>query len=107
MSDIQEFQNRKGQVIGKFKFEDKTFRKKVKFSKHLFRMRDSWGIDKNTFDTLGELGCEQIRILDEEANRIYAISQRDFFQYSILDKWGEEDHQYFCQRQHFKIEDRV
>ena len=86
MSDIQEFFNRKQQSIGRFKFEDKTFRKKVRFSKHFFRMRDSWGIDKTVFNTLGDLGCEQIRILDEESNRIYSISYRDFFSLSILDK---------------------
>lgn len=107
MPDIQEFKNRKGQMIGQYKFDDKTYRKRVKHSKHLFRMRDSWGIDRSTFDTLGELGCEHIRILDEESNRIYSISYRDFFLYSVLDKWGDEDMQLFCQRQHFTIENKT
>lgn len=107
MSDIQEFTNRKGQSIGRLNLEDKVFRKKVRLSKHLFRMRDSWGIDKETFQTIGELGCKEIRIWEEEANRIYSISYPEFYQYCILDKWGEEDHQFFCQRQHFKIEEKT
>ena len=107
MSDIQEFQNRKGQPIGVYNFEDKTFRKKVKHSKHLFRMRDAWGVDKNVVETLRELGCEQVRIWDEESNRIYSISYSEFYQYSVLDKQGDEDHQFFVARQHFKIENKV
>ena len=106
MPDIQEFKNRKGQVIGVLNMTEKVFRKRVKFSKHFFRMRDSWGIDKSTFATLGDLGCEEIRILDEEAKRLYTISYRDFWAYSVLDKQGDEDHQLFCQRQHFKVEQR-
>lgn len=106
MSDIQEFQNRKGQNIGTYNFDDKTFRKKVKHSKHFFRMRDAWGIDKEVVNTLMELKCEQVRIWDEEYNRIYSISFNDFYQHAVLDKQGNEDHQFFVARQHFNIENR-
>lgn len=101
---MKEFKNKKGQVIGSYNEEQKIYRKRVRFSKHFFRMRDSWGIDKSVSEELRQLGCEQIRILDEERNIIYAISFNDFYEKAILDKWGDEDHQFFCQRQHFTIE---
>ena len=107
MSDVQELLDKNGVIVGRYKFEDKTFRRKVRLSKHLYRMRDSWGIEKTTFDTLGELGCEHIRILDEESNRIFSISYKDFWGYAVIDRFGNDIAQYFCPRQHFKIEQKT
>ena len=66
-----DFRNKLGQKIGTYK--EGIFRKRVKKSKHLFKSGDAWGIDSGVINQLDDMGCKQIRILDEESNTIYSL----------------------------------
>lgn len=52
---------------------DGVFRKRVKKSKHLMRLNDSWGIQLDALNKLKESGCTEIRILEEEENKVYSV----------------------------------
>jgi len=50
-----------------------VFRKRVKKSKHLMRMNDSWGIQLNALNQLNDQKCTEIRILETEENKVYSV----------------------------------
>ena len=52
---------------------DGIFRKKVQKSKHLMRMNDSWGVQLDAINKLREAGCTEVRILEQEENRVYSV----------------------------------
>jgi len=57
--------------IGSLK--DGVFRKRVKKSLHLMKMNYSWGIQLDALNKLKESGCTEIRILEEEENKVYSV----------------------------------
>lgn len=50
-----------------------VFRKRVSKSKHLMRMNDSWGIQLEALNSLQKAGCTEIRILEQEDNKVYSV----------------------------------
>jgi hypothetical protein len=61
----------KDKRIGSLK--DGIFRKRVKKSKHLMRMNDSWGIQLEAVNKLKKAGCTEVRILEVEENKVYSV----------------------------------
>jgi len=62
----------KDKRIGSLK--ENVFRKRVKKSKHLMRMNDSWGIQLDALTKLKSDGCTEIRILETEDNKVYTTT---------------------------------
>lgn len=49
----------------------KCFYKRVKESKHLMRVSNSWGIDADVFNKVVFIECDSIKILDTENDIMY------------------------------------
>lgn len=89
-----------GELVGN------EFRKKVRKSKHLFKIQDAWGIDALYFREVLQPNNYLIRILDLDDRTLYELSAKDFKKYGqhYHFKKGEIDHlaQIFCSRTRFK-----
>lgn len=79
---IKTFYNDRGNPIGLLN-DDLIFRKCVEGSKHLLKVMDAWGIDKNIVDELGTLKCKEIRIKDKETSIIYCVEISRFMEYAV------------------------
>lgn len=99
---METYKNKYGQPIGWLK--EGVFRKKVKESKHLFRLVDGWGIDRKVIDSLADNGCHTIRIKCTEKNLIYSISFTDFMDNAVQRQFGNADPQCFVSRKYFSTE---
>lgn len=62
---------RQGEIIGFFNDRENTFTKHVKESKHLYRVRDSWGIDGGYFYNVLLPRNAQISIKDVDTGIVY------------------------------------
>lgn len=82
---MQFFHNNK--LIGTLK--DNIFRKRVKKSKHLLRKLDAWGIQYDAFTELRNLNCEEIRIKDEDEDRVYAVAFDTIFKKGRVEDLGD------------------
>lgn len=75
--------------------EDLVFRKSVRFSKHLYRELDSWGIDRRIVQELVADNCVSIEITDLEDRVKYTVPLATFVkkaqQTNHLD-WGCQLH---------------
>ena len=92
-------------VIGDLDYEYRTFDKKVRLSKHLFKKFDAWGIDAQYFTDVLLPGNYTIRVFDLENEVMYKVSVKTWkknAQYFHF-KNAKEDHraQTFLSRRHF------
>lgn len=67
---MENFYNKRGQMIGSL--NENIFRKRVKKSRHLFKMLNAWGLDLDTLNQLKESGCTEVRIWETEEDKIYS-----------------------------------
>lgn len=58
-------------IIGDYNPEQKIFRKHVKHATHYFRKYNAYGIQKSAIDRLADLGCQEVRIKEEDTGNIY------------------------------------
>ena len=94
------FTNAKGQTIGLL-HEDNIYRSKRKGSKHILRIMDAWGIDKAVYDSLLKQGCTELRIKDEEDNKVYSVSMNIFDKFSVTRDFDGE--QMFLSRKFWTV----
>jgi hypothetical protein len=66
-----------GKIIGKT--EDKTFRKSVKASKHLYRQFNGYSIALSVLEELKGKGIENIEIFDKESKTLYRTTVETYF----------------------------
>jgi len=62
--------------------EDGVLKKKVKRSKHFFRVANAWGVDRATLEEAMVKGVECVELYDEETGDTYSASVDDFL------RWG-------------------
>jgi hypothetical protein len=93
------FTNLDGKKIGYASGE--SFTKRVKKSKHLLRMWNAWGIDKNIVNQLVEGGVTTIIIHECEENIDYVVSVKEFVEKGIEADFGYSS-QIFLSLIHFK-----
>lgn len=93
-------------IIGTLDDINRTFDKKVKLSKHLFRMFDSWGIDSDFFTDVLLPKNYTIRIFEQEENIFYKTTAEEWKKHARYYhfKQEDEDHkaQIFLSRRFFK-----
>jgi len=82
-----------------------VFPKQVKKSKHLFRSLDAWGIQLDALSELQKQGCTEIRIWEEEENKIYSTPFEKMWKESTVMRF--EGDQAFLPRSEWKVEERV
>ena len=86
---MEKFYNKKGQEIGTLK--DNIFRKRVKKSKHLMRKLNAWGIQLDALMELQKQGCKEIRVLEEEEQKIYSIPLEKIWKGCTVENFGDGD----------------
>lgn len=91
----QSFFNEKGQSIGSLR--DGIFRKRVK-TKNLMQIYNAYGIEKTVVEELEALGCQEIRLLDEEKT-LYTVPFSIFRRYAF--EKNHETPQYFLGRHYY------
>lgn len=92
-------------VIGELDKQTKTFSKKVKVSKHLFRIFDAWGIDGKFFKEVLLPDNYTISIYDTEEKIKYITDAKTYDKEGQFYHFkGKIDHkpQIFLSRYHFK-----
>jgi hypothetical protein len=73
-------------VVGRI--SNGIFKKKVRYSKHLFRTIPSWGIDTQILKGLGQQGVTLIEIYDTETKKTYFSTLENFMTNSFEDNFG-------------------
>ena len=89
----------KDKIIGVL--DSGIFTKKVKESKHLFRVLDAWGIDEQSFKKLTDETT--IRICDIETGTTYEVSKREFSSNMTSRNYPPFGKQVFLPRKYWKI----
>lgn len=81
-----------------------AFYKRVKKSKHLLKVTDSWGIDAELMKLL-EIECNAIKILDEDEDIMYQCTVYDYVTKGDYKHFKPHRAQMFLSRKYFeKIE---
>jgi hypothetical protein len=80
------FTNQKGKRIGTVSGD--TYSKKVKKSKHLLRILNAWGIDKEVVDHLARSGVTKVLIHESEEKIDYFVPLSEFIEKGILRDFG-------------------
>ena len=96
-------------VIGEWHDDIKEFRKKVKLSKHLFRMFDAWGTDGKFFNDVLLPNNATIKIYDEENKILYISYAKDWKKNGQYYHFkGKQDHkaQIFLSRKYFTTKEK-
>lgn len=102
MNDSMEyFYNNKR--IGTLK--DGVFRKRVKKSVHLMKIMDAWAIQYETLEDLDASGCEEVRILETEENRVYSVPFAKLMKEGRVEDFGD-GMQVFLPRSQWTITER-
>lgn len=92
------FHNSKGQMIGNLK--DGIFRKVVRGSKHLLKIRNAWGLDSEVVGQL-EGQCKEIRIKDSETGTVFKTSFENFKEHCFeMDFVGKQT---FLEKRYFTV----
>lgn len=97
----KQYYNKKMQNIGWLR--DGVFKKRVKKHRHLMKMNDAWGIDYDTLVELKQDGCTEMRILDQDENKVYSVPFSDFFGKATTMDWGDGN-QAFLPRSEWSVE---
>lgn len=93
-----------GRKIGSFNDEHKVFRKRVKKSKHLFKKYNAWGIQFDALCSLNNVQCREIRVLDEEENKVYTVPFTTMFREGLVEDFGH-GRQVFLGRDKWTVQD--
>ena len=92
------FRNKEGKTAGILIGD--IYQKTVNRSKHLMRMFNGYGIDKEIFEQLKELGCKTIKIIEIDTNKILDCPFSLFDEKKILKQF--DGPQYFIQGKYLK-----
>lgn len=95
--------------IGMFYPERNLFVKRVKLSKHLFRVLDAWGIDGGFFTDVLLPNKTTIVVAEEEERKEYKITAEKFNKkgryYHFKNKKRDDRAQIFCPRRFWDIKE--
>lgn len=78
------------------KVVDDTLRKNIQGSKHILRIDDSIGWDKQIIDNISP-EIENLEVLDTEDNTVYRVGRYFFQRHSVVRDFGHNP-QYFLSR---------
>ena len=70
------------------------------------RIHDAWGIQFDALNQLHEQGCEEIRILEEEENKVYSTPLETIWKKGTVMDYGDGS-QAFLPRSQWKITDAI
>ena len=94
-------------MIGMFYSDINMFVKRVKLSKHLFKVLDAWGIDSDFFTDVLLPRNISIKVVEEEERKEYTITAEKFKQkgqYSHFKNKNRDDRaQIFCPRRFWDV----
>jgi hypothetical protein len=83
-SNYKKYYNLKNKKLcGYYSYSDKTYRKKVVREKHLMRMFNGYGIDRDIIIDLKRQGCDNIRIMEIDTGQIYEVPFEKFIKNGI------------------------
>lgn len=91
------YRNSNNKVIGEERGD--TYFSNRKGSKHLMRIMDAWGIDKNVLDSIK---ATRISITDTETKKTYSISKDEFIAHGVKRNFGFGE-QVFTSRKFFTV----
>jgi hypothetical protein len=103
MSQVKHYFNAKNQLAGEL--HDDVYKSIRRYKRHRLKILDAWGIDAKIVGDLEEDGCKEIRIFDQDYNKIYTVSFLTFKIYAIVRNYAGS--QFFLPIKYWTVHEKL